>query len=231
MFGTGLPVQASGSTGEGIRSGPFRPAVGHRFGRTPPFSTRNVELRIPEDAPSGIVFEPLPGLEPGTPSLPWKCSTAELKRHCAGSSSLSAYAGRPWSGRRDSNSRPSAWKADARPTELLPLAQKRAPRGALCGRGRIRTSEVERHWIYSPARLTASVPVQGYVSPASQEWPPGSRSLWSWQRDSNPRPADYKSAALPAELCQQAPHAWPNRGFWPDLKFRVTPLASQPLGP
>ncbi|MDA1334153.1 MAG: hypothetical protein O2797_08030, partial [Bacteroidetes bacterium] len=24
-----------------------------------------------------------------------------------------------------------------------------------------RTSEVERHWIYSPARLTASVPVQG----------------------------------------------------------------------
>lgn len=28
------------------------------------------------------------------------------------------------------------------------------------GQGRIRTSEVERHWIYSPARLTASVPVQ-----------------------------------------------------------------------
>ena len=25
----------------------------------------------------------------------------------------------------------------------------------------------------------------------------------SWQRDLNPRPADYKSAALPAELCQQ----------------------------
>ena len=27
--------------------------------------------------------------------------------------------------------------------------------------------------------------------------------LWSWQRDLNPRPADYKSAALPAELCQR----------------------------
>src|SRR3989304_1894825 len=27
-----------------------------------------------------------------------------------------------WSGRRDSNSRPSAWEADALPTELLPLA-------------------------------------------------------------------------------------------------------------
>ena len=26
-----------------------------------------------------------------------------------------------WSGRRDSNSRPSAWKADALPTELHPL--------------------------------------------------------------------------------------------------------------
>ena len=25
---------------------------------------------------------------------------------------------------------------------------------------------------------------------------------WSWQRDLNPRPADYKSAALPTELCQ-----------------------------
>ena len=25
---------------------------------------------------------------------------------------------------------------------------------------------------------------------------------WSWWTDSNPRPADYKSAALPAELCQ-----------------------------
>jgi hypothetical protein len=27
--------------------------------------------------------------------------------------------------------------------------------------------------------------------------------LWSWRRDSNPRPSDYKSDALPAELRQQ----------------------------
>jgi hypothetical protein len=27
--------------------------------------------------------------------------------------------------------------------------------------------------------------------------------LWSWRWDSNPRPADYKSAALPTELHQQ----------------------------
>jgi hypothetical protein len=27
--------------------------------------------------------------------------------------------------------------------------------------------------------------------------------LWSWRRDSNPRPSDYKSDALPTELRQQ----------------------------
>ena len=30
--------------------------------------------------------------------------------------------------------------------------------------------------------------------------------FWSWRRDSNPRPADYKSAALPTELCQRQFH-------------------------
>ena len=35
--------------------------------------------------------------------------------------------------------------------------------------------------------------------------PWGSRDFsWSWQCDSNTRPADYESAALPTELCQQA---------------------------
>jgi hypothetical protein len=53
-----------------------------------------------------------------------------------------------WSGRRGSNSRHSAWKADALPTELLPPGS--APRGystwaraqdpALWSRGRVRTS-------------------------------------------------------------------------------------------
>ncbi len=28
--------------------------------------------------------------------------------------------------------------------------------------------------------------------------------IWSWRRDLNPRPSDYKSDALPAELRQQA---------------------------
>ncbi len=35
---------------------------------------------------------------------------------------------------------------------------------------------------------------------------PGNSSfvLWSWRRDSNPRPSDYKSDALPTELRQQS---------------------------
>ncbi len=45
-------------------------------------------------------------------------------------------------------------------------------------------------------------------------WPLGNSSIgnWSWWTDSNPRPADYKSAALPAELHQRfasvCPAAW-----------------------
>ena len=30
----------------------------------------------------------------------------------------------------------------------------------------------------------------------------GMRYEWSWREESNPRPADYKSAALPTELRQ-----------------------------
>ena len=33
-------------------------------------------------------------------------------------------------------------------------------------------------------------------------WPLGNLPIWSWWWDSNPRPADYKSAALPIELHQ-----------------------------
>ena len=54
------------------------------------------------------------------------------------------------------------------------------------GRGWIRTTEVTDN------RFT--------VCPL---WPLGnSPTLWSWWTDSNPRPADYKSAALPTELHQ-----------------------------
>ncbi len=52
-------------------------------------------------------MEPMMGFEPMTSSLPRKRSTPELHRHL--------------SGRRDSNPRPLAWKANALSAELLPL--------------------------------------------------------------------------------------------------------------
>ena len=48
------------------------------------------------------------GIEPTTSPLPRVCSTPELRGRYN------------WSGRRGSNPRPLAWKANALPTELLP---------------------------------------------------------------------------------------------------------------
>jgi hypothetical protein len=117
--------------------------------------------------------EPMMGIEPMTSSLPRKRSTPELHRL-------------EKSGKRDSNPRPSAWKADALPTELfphhptlliIPDYQK------LSGERRIRTSEGINQQIYSLPQLAA------LVSPQANK----TKSRWG---DSNPRPADYKSAAL-----------------------------------
>gem|GEM_PF-6434489 len=36
----------------------------------------------------GVLVEPPQGIEPWTPSLPWKCSTTELRRHGQCSSTL-----------------------------------------------------------------------------------------------------------------------------------------------
>ena len=62
--------------------------------------------------------EPTTGLEPVTSSLPRKHSTAELSRRKKKSHSVRFVIF--LSGRRGSNPRHSAWKADALPTELLP---------------------------------------------------------------------------------------------------------------
>ena len=40
-------------------------------------------------------------------------------------------------------------------------------------------------------------------APFGHSGTPPDMKLWSWWTDSNPRPADYKSAALPAELHQR----------------------------
>ena len=59
------------------------------------------------------------------------------------------------------------------------------------GQGRIRTSVARKErQIYSLLPLTARPPVR--TMPKHR----------SWRRELNPRPADYKSAALPTELRQ-----------------------------
>src|SRR5205823_34943 len=75
--------------------------------------------------------EPSTRFELVTPSLPRTCSTPELRgqstvaglpgcqvaRGNRGTWKLGNFS---WSGRRDSNPRPTAWKAVTLPTELLP---------------------------------------------------------------------------------------------------------------
>ena len=43
---------------------------------------------------------------------------------------------------------------------------------------------------------------------ATREFSPIQFTWWSWWTDSNPRPADYKSAALPTELHQRFSSAY-----------------------
>ena len=62
------------------------------------------------------------------------------------------------------------------------------------GGRRIRTSEVVRRQIYSLFPLATRESLQVKISHFYS---------WSWRWDSNPQPADYKSAALPIELRQR----------------------------
>ena len=123
-----------------------------------------------------------------------------------------SYTGVVLSGRRGSNPRPSAWKADALPTELLPLFQSKSPIRlfrAFSGRRWIRTTEGINQQIYSlphlatlvfshcfvyfwrPLYRTGSVRLEISQKQTSKTF--GFLSRW---RESNPRPRDYKSRAL-----------------------------------
>ncbi len=168
-----------------------------------------------------------------------------------------------WSGRRGSNSRHSAWKAEALPTELLPrtpdtlaLPDACPPPGGMTPARFLSLTEIHaisgvvvkaiprpqrrnllhraylkgwwwgedlnlrrhRRQIYSLFPLTTREPHRFAVisvteNDGSAPWRPESRPPspnafpegWSQRQESNPRPADYKSAALPAELL------WPRR--------------------
>ena len=98
-----------------------------------------------------------------------------------------------WSGRRDSNSRPSPWQGDA-----LPLSHFRV----LWWREKDLNLRSLRQQIYSLPPLAAREPLHIYRNPKTMlHLNPGESSchnlFWSWRRESNPQPADYKSAALP----------------------------------
>ena len=106
------------------------------------------------------------------------------------------------SGRRESNPRPSAWKADALPIELLPQKllkryslTKTLPNDPYIGGGRrVRTSAGR-----SPADLQSAPFGHSGIPPKPHR---GATRRESWRWDLNPQPPDYKSGALPIELRQ-----------------------------
>ena len=142
------------------------------------------------------------GFEPVTSSLPRKCSTPELHRQLK-------------SGRRDSNPRPSAWKANALSTELLPQTFRSFSNKDYHNRNshvtgqppNLITSNLfwwavmdSNHRRRKPAELQSAPFVHSGNYPSEtfgglkQVNPPIiSLSLLS---DSNQRPRDYKSRAL-----------------------------------
>lgn len=137
----------------------------------------------------GLLFsERVTGIEPA-PSA-WKAEVLPLN-----------YIRINWSGRRDSNSRPSPWQGDA-----LPLSHFRI---YICkiGRGRwIRTIESSANgFTVRPLWPLGNPSTTSFkLSISQRQYSPGYHIIdlysflkWSWRRESNPQPADYKSAALP----------------------------------
>src|SRR5437016_11857184 len=81
-----------------------------------------------------------------------------------------------WSGKRDSNPRPRAWKARALPTELFPPTQPKKNTG---GEGRIRTSEGISRQIYSLLPLATREPLRSENFPdSSADGRTGTRSTY-----------------------------------------------------
>ena len=78
--------------------------------------------------------------------------------------------------------------------------QQRSPQGADGGGRRIRTFVAKSRQSYSLLPLTTRASLHNHQ-------PSFKLRKWSWRWDSNPQPADYKSAALPIELCQHKANA------------------------
>ncbi len=143
-----------------------------------------------------------------------------------------------WSGKRDSNPRPRAWKARALPLSYSRLDNTEtmvtsSPTTSLWGgpipgtpwQHYIDNDEDRSWWGEEDSNLRRRTPADLQSAPVGRlgisPHPPSGLSRerrhsrtfahrartsrlipWSWRRDLNPRPADYKSAALPTELRQ-----------------------------
>src|SRR5262249_44169854 len=104
-----------------------------------------------------------------------------------------------WSGKRDSNPRPPAWKAGA-----LPLSYSRIPSRRAVARPRSWWGEEDLNpRRRSPADLQSAPFGQlGYLPACLQTVTPrdetlNDRNVWRWREDLNPRPTAYKAVALP----------------------------------
>ena len=141
--------------------------------------------------------EPLEGIEPLTSSLPRKCSTTELQRLFESLKSV---------GQKSPKSH--SWLIDL--FDLFLTRQERKTRLELatyslegyrstkwatsaykknCGQGWIRTTELRRGQIYSLLPLATWLLAHNFK-----------HTKLSHLSESNQRPTDYKSVALPAEL-------------------------------
>ena len=68
------------------------------------------------------------------------------------------------------------------------------------------TTELPRHHVFMVGREgfepSKATPSDLQSDPFDHSGISPLQITWSWQWDLNPQPADYKSAALPIELCQ-----------------------------
>ena len=94
-------------------------------------------------------------------------------------------------------------------TVLADLPPRPAP-PQMVGREGFEPSKPEGRQIYSLMRLAASLPPRRRLTrprdPRRQAFP--ALRGWSWRRELNPRPADYKSAALPLSYASDKPRLY-----------------------
>ncbi len=76
---------------------------------------RRIEVKVKQPANAAQRVEAAAGVEPANKGFADLCLTTWLRRHL-----MRPY---EWSGKRDSNPRPTAWEAVALPAELFPLAR------------------------------------------------------------------------------------------------------------